>query len=370
MKIPFFTSNYTDARYGEELRARIDQVIKSGIFILGDEVKELESRITAYSGIKHAIGVANGSDALYLGLQALELPEGSEVITTPFTFFASVSSITRNGLTPRFVDVTREEFNLDPAKVEAAITPQTSAILPVDLFTQTPDFDKIVEIANRDNLKIVEDSAEAFGMQWRGKSAGGLGDIGVYSFFPTKTLGCFGDGGMVLTDNDELAAKVRRLRVHGAEKKYHHSEIGLNSRLDALQAAILNVKMNYIESEIEERARIASWYKEELEELSTVELPPVKEGCRPVWYVFNIKCQKRDELQNHLKEAGIGTSIYYPLPMHLQECFRYLGYEKGDFPVAEALCREVLALPLFVGMEREQVSYVCDKIKEFYKGGA
>lgn len=367
MQVPFFTSKYIDERYGIDIRARIDKVIKSGIFILGDEVKELESRIADFTGIKHAIGTANGSDALYLALQALELPPGSEVITTPFTFFASVSAISRNGLKPVFVDVTRDEFNIDPTRIEQQITPNTSAILPVDLFSQTPDFTKINTIAEIYNLKVLEDSAEAFGMQWQGRAAGGLGDIGVYSFFPTKTLGCFGDGGMVLTDNDKLAEKVRCLRVHGAKRKYHHSELGINSRLDSLQAAILNVKMEHIAGEINERAQIAAWYCEELAEVGELVLPYIKDGSSPVWYVFTIKCRERDRLQNFLKEAGVGTSVYYPLPMHLQECFSYLGYSKGDFPVAETLCGEVLALPIFVGMERSMVSYVCDMIKRFYR---
>ena len=366
--IPFFTSKFQDERYGKEIRSKIDEIIKSGIFILGNEVKNFEEKISNYFGVKHAIGVANGSDALHLAINALDLPSGSEVITTPFTFFASTSCIIQNNLKAVFADVDPKTFNLDADKIEEKITEKTKAILPVDLFSQTANYDKINTIAKKYNLFVIEDSAEAFGMKWNNIPAGKLGDIGVLSFFPTKTLGCFGDGGMILTDNDNLAEKLKSLRVHGAIKKYTHKYIGRNSRLDALQAGILNVKLNYVEDEILERKKIAELYLTKLSNVKEVILPKINNNAEPVWYVFSIKCEKRDELAEHLSKNGIQTSIYYPLPMHLQECFKDLGYKEGDFPEAESLCKKALALPIFIGMTEEMINYVTEKIKKFYEG--
>ncbi len=367
MQIPFFTNKYQDQRYGEEIRKKIDDLIKKGIFILGDEVKEFEKKMQDYLGVKHAIGVANGSDALFLAILALDLPAGSEVITTPFTFFSSTSCIIRNNLKPVFVDVNKDTYNIDVDKIEDKINGNTSCILPVDLFSQTPNYDKIRDLAKKHNLKIVEDSAEAFGMKWQNKFAGTLGDIGVFSFFPTKTLGCFGDGGMVVTENDEIAEKIRILRVHGSRKKYFHEYIGINSRLDTIQAGILNVKLQYINEEIKEREHITTKYFEKLKNIDEIKLPLVEKGTKPVWYVFTIQCKKRDELQNYLKNNKIGSFVYYPTTMHLQECFKDLGYKKGDFPNTENLCNNVLALPVFIGMTDDMIEYVCIKIKEFYK---
>ena len=363
--IPFFTSKYQDERYGNEIREKIDEIIKKGIFILGDEVKKFEENIKKHLGAKHAIGVANGSDALYLSLFALDLSAGSEVITTPFTFFASTSCIIQNNLKPIFVDADENTYNIDVNKIEEKINENTSCILPVDLFTHTPDYDKIQDLAKKNNLKIIEDSAEAFGMKWNDKFAGLLGDIGILSFFPTKTLGCFGDGGMILTKNDTLGEKIRLLRVHGAVKKYNHKYIGRNSRLDSIQAGILNVKLNHVNSEIKERETIANNYIRELSIINQIRLPQVGKGADPVWYVFSIQCEKRDDLQNYLNKNGIQTTIYYPTPMHMQECFKYLGYREGDFPVAEKLCRNSLALPVFIGMTENMVKYISDKIKNF-----
>jgi len=367
MKIPFFTSANQDARYGSRIREKIDQIIKSGVFILGEEVNIFENNIKNYINTKHAFGVANGSDALHLILMVLNLPKDSEVITTPFTFFASTSCIVRNNLKPVFVDVDYDTYNIDVSKLEAAVTKSTSAILPVDLFSHTPDYDIINNIADKYKLKVIEDSAEAFGMKWKGRNAGLLGDAGVFSFFPTKTLGCFGDGGMIVTDDDEIAGKVRYLRVHGAVKKYHHEFVGINSRLDALQAGILNVKLDYINDEIIERDKIVKIYMDRLKDIDSIKLPGIIEDSIPVWYVFSIRCRDRDKLKTYLTENGIGTVIYYPVPMHLQECFKCLNYKKGDFPIAERLCEESLALPVFIGMKENEVNYICDKIVEFYK---
>ncbi len=368
MNVPFFTNKYQDERYGKLIRERIDAVIKKGSFILGSEVKLFEENIQKYTKSKYALGVANGSDALYLALLALDIPKGSEVITTPFTFFASVSCIVRNGLKPVFVDICEESYNIDTSKIEEKIGKKTKAILPVDLFSQSANMDEINNLESKHHLKVIEDSAEAFGMKWNGYHSGTLSDIGVLSFFPTKTLSCYGDGGMILTNDTKLYEKLKPLRVHGAEKKYYHKYLGINSRLDEIQAAILNVKMQHIDNEIKEREQIAKKYFDMLKGVKQIKLPTILEGASPVWYVFSIQCESRDALQRYLKEKSIQTSIYYPLPMHLQEVFKDLGYEEGDFPIAERVCKNSLALPIFVGMESDMIEYVCQNIVKFYNG--
>jgi dTDP-4-amino-4,6-dideoxygalactose transaminase len=366
MKIPFFTTEYQDLRYGKGIREKIDKVIQSGNFILGDEVSEFEEKVKEYINSKYAIGVASGSDALFLSIKSLNISQDKEVITTPFTFFASVSCIVNNGLKPVFVDVNEDTYNIDPDLIEEKINKNTKIILPVDLFSQPANYDKINKLADKYNLKVIEDSAEAFGMKWNDIDAGLCGDIGVFSFYPTKTLGGFGDGGMVVTDNEEYANRIRCLRVHGARKKYHHKYIGINSRLDSIQAAVLNEKLLHIDEEIKERQKIFNRYFKNLKNVKQINFPKISEKSSPVWYVLNIKCENRDELQMYLKKKNVGTTIYYPKPIHLQKCFNYLGYKKGDFPITERLCNSVLALPIFIGMNSEMIDYVCDKIKEFY----
>lgn len=367
MKVPFFTSRYQDQRYGCRIREKIDEVIKSGNFILGDELLQFEKRIEEFTGTKHAIGVASGSDALILSLQCLDIPKGKEVITTPFSFFASTSCIVKNGLKPVFVEVDENTYNINPDLIPEKINDNTEVILSVDLFSQPANYDKISKIANDYNLKIIEDSAEAFGMKWGDTNAGLCGDIGIYSFYPTKTLGAFGDAGMVITNNDDYAEKIRILRVHGAKKKYNHRYIGINSRLDALQASILSIKLNFIKKEIKEREEIYNQYVKNLGNIKEIEFPKIYKKASPVWYVLNVKCKYRDKLREFLKEKGIGTNIYYPKALHLQECFIELGYKKGDFPITEKLCNSLLALPVFIGMSSNMIEYVCNCIKQFYK---
>jgi dTDP-4-amino-4,6-dideoxygalactose transaminase len=366
MKVPFFTNQYQEERYGHEILARIGEVNKKGAFILGPEVKRFEERMAAYTGAKHAIGVANGSDALFLALEALKLPEGAEVITTPFSFFASTSCIVRNRLKPVFVDVNERTFNIDAGAIEARLTPNTRAILPVDLFCQMAEMDRIDALARKHGLKVLEDSAEGFGMKWDGHHAGTRADLGVLSFYPTKTLGAYGDGGMVLTNDDALAAEVRLTRVHGAPNKYEHTRVGSNSRLDEIQAAVLNIKMDHVDAEIRERAALAEAYRARLAGVPGLALPYVEQKASPVWYVFSIQCERRDELQARLAAQGVGTSVYYPRGMHEQPCFAGLGGRAGDFPVAERLCRRSLALPIFPGMPEAMVDFTCDEIRKFY----
>ncbi|KMT23110.1 DegT/DnrJ/EryC1/StrS family aminotransferase [Clostridium cylindrosporum] len=371
MKVNFYTSKREYDEKKEEFNKAIISVVEKGISTLGPEVVKLEDEIKEFTGAKYAIGVASGTDALVLASDILGFNEGTEVITSPFTFFASASCIARTGAKPVFVDIDEETFNIDVNKIEENITDKTKGILPVHLFLQMADMDKIMDIAKSHNLRVLEDAAEAFGMRWRGNSdeyrhAGTIGDFGIFSFFPTKTLGGYGDGGMIVTNDEKLYEMAKIYRVHGASKKYHHEYIGYNSRLDSIQAAVLSVKMKYINDSIEKREEIGSWYIDGLKDIKEVRIPKILGNQKHVFYVFNILAEKRDELAEYLKEKEIGFSIYYPKPLHLQECFKYLGHKEGDFPVAEKISKEILALPMYPELTREEVEYVCNVIKEFY----
>jgi dTDP-4-amino-4,6-dideoxygalactose transaminase len=368
LEVPFFTTKFQYERHKEKINEALIKKAESGEFILGSSVKEFEEKLSQYTGAKYSIAVASGTDALILALDAMNLPKGSEVITTPFSFFSSTSCIVRNGLKPVFVDVDERTFNIDVQLIEDKINENTSAILPVHLFCQTSQMDEVVRLSKKYGLKVLEDSAESFGVKYKGIHAGLIGDAGVLSFFPTKTLGAFGDAGAVITNSEEIAERVRILRVHGASPKYFHRYIGYNSRMDAIQAEVLKVKMDFVEEEIRERERAVHIYNEILNGVEEVKIPEVIKEVEPVWYVYNVKVKERDRLREYLKEKGVGTAIYYPKPLHLQECFKYLGYSEGDFPVAERLCKEALALPLFPGITEEMVRYVCEGIKNFYAG--
>ena len=374
MKINFYESQREYKEKKAEFDEAIQRVINNGSFILGNEVKEFEEKIKEFTGAKHAIGVASGTDALVIASDILGFKEGTEVITTPFTFLASTSCLAKHGCKPVFVDIDEESCGMDISQVEAAITDKTVGILPIHLFNQMCDMDEIMKIAKKHNLKVLEDAAEAFGMRWQLngedtlRHAGTIGDMGVFSFFPTKTLGGYGDGGMIVTNNDELADKCRMFRVHGASKKYHYDYIGYNSRLDAMQASILKVKLQYIENAIENRNRVARGYIEGLKDVAGVKVQGIKAANQKnVYYVFNIFAENRDELMEFLKNKGIGTSIYYPKPLHLQKCFEYLGHKEGDFPVTEKMCKQILALPIYPELRDDEVLSICEAIKEFYK---
>jgi dTDP-4-amino-4,6-dideoxygalactose transaminase len=367
MKIPFFSNKYHEERFGQEIREAVDRVISKGTFILGDEVKRFENTLAEYCHVKHAIGVANGSDALYLIVQAAGLPVGGEVLTTPYTFFASASCLVRNGLRPVFVDIDPRTYHIDLNNLQSKLTKKTVGILSVDLFSHTANNSLLKEFASQHHLKFFEDSAEAFGTKWKGRHAGSEALAGVLSFFPTKTLGCFGDGGAILTNDDELAKYCRVARVHGAEKKYHHAFVGINSRLDELQAAILNVRIRYVDDEIKLRNDAARKYEEGLRDLPQVILPVVPGEATPVWYVFAPKFERRDELANYLRAHDIGTFVYWPKPLHMQECFQDLGYNRGDFPKAEEVCESILALPMFPGIDDQQINRVIETVRSFYK---
>ncbi|WP_238883492.1 DegT/DnrJ/EryC1/StrS aminotransferase family protein [Clostridium sp. YIM B02551] len=372
MKVDFYTSKREYDQKKEEFDKAIQKIIEKGNFILGEEVREFEKAIEEYTGAKHAIGVASGTDALVIAADILGFKNGKEIITSPFTFLASASCITKHGGKPVFVDIDEETFGIDVNKIEEKINENTVGILPIHLFDQMPDMDKIMDVAEKHNLRVLEDAAEAFGMRWKGngeeyKHSGSIGDFGVFSFFPTKTLGGYGDGGMIVTNNDELANLARCYRVHGASKKYHYDFIGYNSRLDTLQASILSVKLKYIDDAIKRRKEIAELYIEKLKDCKNVRLPITKGDQKQVYYVFNVLAEDRDGLAEYLKKNEIGYSIYYPIPLHLQESFKYLGYKKGDFPVAERVCGEILALPIYPEITNEEIEYVCDTIINFYK---
>jgi dTDP-4-amino-4,6-dideoxygalactose transaminase len=354
----------------EEVLAEVTRVIDSQKFIMGDDVRALESDIAAYCSARHAIGCASGSDALLLALMALDIGPGDKVITTPYTFFATVGAVRRLGATPVLADIEADTFNLDIAKVAEALHrhPQTRAIIPVHLFGACVDMDPLCSLAAEKQIAIIEDAAQSIGSEYKNRRAGSIGQIGCFSFFPSKNLGAFGDGGMLTTNDDTLAEKLKALRVHGTKRKYYHDWVGANSRLDALQAAVLRVKLQHLDSWTERRRKNADLYRRLLGELRVPVAVPVEKPyqSRHIYNQFVIVGERRDELQAYLKDRGIGTEVYYPLPMHLQTCFSDLGYQAGDFPVSERLARESLALPIYPELEPEDIEYVAEALKDFY----
>lgn len=372
MKVNFFTSVREYKEKKDEFDSAIFGILENGISTLGKEVGDFERAVEEFTGAKHAIGVASGTDALVIASDILGFSKGKEVITSPFTFLASASCIARHEGKPVFVDVDEETFEIDANKIEEKVTDKTVGILPIHLFSEMADMDKIMDIAKRHDLRVLEDAAEAFGMRWQGagselKHSGTIGDMGIFSFFPTKTLGGYGDGGMIITNDDRLAELARMYRVHGASRKYHYDYIGYNSRLDTIQAAVLNVKLKHINNAIKQRERVAKLYMEGLSGIDAIKFTKIKGNQSGVYYVFNILAEKRDELAAYLKENEIGNCIYYPMPLHLQKCFSNLGYKKGDFPIAERLAGEVLALPIYPEITDDEVQFVCETIKKFYK---
>ncbi|AEH52033.1 DegT/DnrJ/EryC1/StrS family aminotransferase [Pseudothermotoga thermarum] len=382
MKVPLFdlTRQYQSIR--SEILNCIDEVLKSGRVILGPNVERLENEIASYIGVRYAIGVANGSDALYIAVKALNIGEGDLVITTPFTFFATVSCITRNRASFIFADIDEETFNVDLNEVEKILQEHPNkerikAFIPVHLFGRTIDLERLENIKNKYGLKIIEDCAQSIGSEWtyssgQRKKSGSVGDLAILSFFPTKNLGAYGDGGMILTNDEKLAEFCKVFRVHGAKVKYFHEIEGINSRLDEIQAAILRVKMKYLDDYHRKRIEIARKYNDHLKDLQKngfIVLPKVEDGFGCVFhqYVVRVKNGLRDSLKEFLKQNGVETAIYYPLPMHKQKCFEKDGLTYS-FPKAEKACQEVLALPMFPELLDEEIEYVSSKILEFFKG--
>ncbi|MGH9504098.1 MAG: DegT/DnrJ/EryC1/StrS family aminotransferase [Terriglobales bacterium] len=366
---PFLDLKAEYAIMKDDIRAAVDKVLESQQFIMGPEVRQLEGEIAAFVGSSFAIACASGSDALLLALMALGVDSGDEIITPPFTFVATAGSIARLKARPVFVDIDRETYNLDPARLEAAITSRTKAIMPVHLFGLPADMEKITDIARAHRLPVIEDAAQSIGARYHDKNAGNLGACGCFSFFPSKNLGGAGDGGMITTNQPELADRISVLRDHGSRRKYQYDLLGMNSRLDSLQAAILLVKFRHLEAFTQARRRNADRYRQlfrqaGLEKL--IALPVQPEGRRHVYNQFVIRTPERDQLREHLRHCGIPTDIYYPSPLHLQAAFADLGYREGSFPESEDASRQVLALPVFPQMTEEQQKIVVDRTAEFF----
>jgi dTDP-4-amino-4,6-dideoxygalactose transaminase len=344
-----------------EIRRAMDEVCDSQALILGPTVERFEKTLAEYSGTRHAIGVSSGTDALLCSLMAIGIQPGDEVICPAFTFFATAGSIARLGAKPVFVDIERQSFNIDPAKVQAAITKRTRAIMPVHLFGQIAKMEGINDVAASHGLTVIEDAAQAIGAQRHGKPACSIGNVGCLSFYPTKNLGAFGDAGAICTSDDRLAEVCRKLRVHGSGHTYHHEFIGGMFRIAALQAAVLNVKMKYLREWHEARRRNAAMYDALLAD-SKVVTPKIDEGNFSVYNQYVVRVPERDRVKQALADRGVATAVYYPIPLHLQECFKYLGYRNGDLPVSEQACHEVLALPVQPELREEEVRYVAEQL--------
>lgn len=372
MRVPLVDLHQQHAAVRTEVLEAVHRVIESQTFILGPEVTAFESEVAARLGVSRAIGVACGSDALLLALIAAGVRPGDQVVTTPFSFIATPEAIARAGAIPVFADIEPHRFNIDPQKALDRLTPQTRAILPVHLYGQCAAMEPLMEVARDKNLAVIEDAAQAFDARRMGNVVGTLGDFGCFSFFPSKNLGGWGDGGMVVTRSLAHGERVARLRAHGGAKHYVSEEIGVNSRLDALQAAVLRVKLRHVAAWTEARRTAAAYYRELFAASGLLEMtkpPPEDPDGFHVYNQFTIRCERRDALAAYLTAAGIGTAVYYPVPLHLQPCFAGLGYKAGDFPEAERACREVLSLPVHPFLSRDEQDYVVEKIRSFYRQG-
>jgi dTDP-4-amino-4,6-dideoxygalactose transaminase len=365
MKVPLLDLKRQYACIKDEIDTAVHEVLDKTQFILGEKVKKFEENIAQYCGCKHAVGVASGTDALLLALRACGVGPGDEVIIPDFTFIATSNVISRLGATPVFVDIERDTYNIDPNLIEKKITKKSKGIIPVHLFGQCVDMDPLLEICKKHNIKVVEDAAQAIGAEYKGKKAGSMGEIGCFSFFPSKNLGAAGDGGMVVTNDSDLAEMVRKLRVHGATQKYFHSMIGYNSRLDTLQAAILDVKLQHLDQWSDKRNQKASLYDKAFQNME-IETPKVESFNRHIYHQYTIATKKRDQLKEHLLKNQIGCSVYYPLPLHLQECFKSLGYREGELPVSEERSQQVISLPIFPELTQQEQEFVIKTIEEFY----
>ena len=354
----------------DEIEPVVRELLESQMFVMGPTVAALEVELAKLCGVARGIGCASGTDALLLPLMAIEIGPGDEVITTPYSFFATAGSIWRTGARPVFVDIEPDTYNIDPAQIEAAITPRTRAIIPVHLYGQMADMGPINQIAKKNNLFVLEDAAQAIGARYYEHPAGSLGHAGALSFYPSKNLGGFGDGGMMVTNDAGLGRSLARLRVHGMEPKYYHHEVGFNSRLDALQAAVLLVKLRHLESWTNNRREVAARYQALFDDLrltGTITLPRERDGYYHVYnqFIIRVPASLRDPLRDHLTAAKIGTEIYYPIPLHLQVCFQSLGHKSGDFPLSEAAANQTIALPIYPELSAEQQHHVVTSIRQF-----
>ena len=362
MQIPLVDLKRQYLSIKNEVDKAIQEVIDKSAFIMGENVQEFENEFAKFCGVKFGVGTSSGTTALHLALLVCGVKQGDEVITVPYTFIATSEAIFHAGGKVVFVDIEDRSYTMDAEKIEAAITERTRAIIPVHLFGQPADMDRIIEIAKKYNLIVIEDACQAHGAEYRGKRVGSLGDTACFSFYPGKNLGAYGDAGMVVTDNEALAEKMRLLRNHGYEKKYYHQIEGYNYRLDAIQAAILRVKLRHLEEWTEKRRRNAQLYNELLKE-SGVKIPLEMEYAKHVYHLYVIKTENRDELSSRLKESDIATAIHYPLPLHIQEAYKYLGYRKGDFSISETCSGELLSLPMFPELREEEIRRIVNIVK-------
>lgn len=362
MNIPFIDLATQYRHLKTDIDTRIQAVLNHGQYIMGPEVAELEQQLVAFTGSHHAIGVSDGTIALQIAMMALGIGPGDEVITSPFTFIATGEMIALLGAKPVFVDIDSDSYNLDPALIESAITSRTKAIMPVSLYGQCADFDAINTLATKHGLAVIEDGAQSFGASYHGRKSCALSTIGCTSFFPSKPLGCYGDGGACFTDDEELAKAMREIRVHGQDRRYHHPRIGVNGRLDTIQAAVLLSKLTTFSDEIAARERIGNRYSELLKNI--VRVPSIMTGCTSVYAQYTVEVENRDQVQTRLKAAGVPTAVHYPLPLHLQPAFAYLNQCVGSFPRAEAIAKRVMSLPMHPYMDEAIQDAIVNALKE------
>jgi len=376
MTVPLLDLKAQYARIKKDILPIVNEVMDSQYFILGPKVEEFERNVAAYSKAGWGVGVSSGTDALLVSLMALDIKPGDEVITAAFTFFATAGAISRMCARPVFVDIDPLTFNIDPRKIEQAVTPKTRAIIPVHLFGQCADMDPILDVARRHKLAVVEDAAQSIGAEYKGRRAGAMGELGIFSFFPSKNLGGFGDAGMVVTNDRALAEKIKVLRMHGEHVRYYHRTVGGNFRIDALQAAVLNAKLPHLDGWSDGRRENAAYYNRRFQETGLTARGVVKTPAavyalggdlnHHIYNQYTLRVKDRDGLMKHLKDQGVGAAIYYPLPLHLQECFKDLGYRTGDLPVTERAAAEVLSIPIYPELTAQQKDYVVETIKSYY----
>lgn len=390
MKVPLVDLVRQYKRLRGEIDSAIKAVLEKGAFVLGENVAKFEEEAAAYCGTRYAVGVASGTDALELAVKALGISDGDEVITAPFTFIATTEAICLNGARPVLADIEKDTFNIDARLIEKVVTPRTKAIIPVHLFGQSCDMDAVMDIAKKHNLRVIEDCAQAIGAEFKSKKVGAFGDVGCFSFFPSKNLGCFGDGGMVITNDRALSDKIKMLRIHGQADRYRHEVEGRNSRLDELQAAILRVKLRYLDGWNDSRRKNAALYCrlfENLNKTGKLTIPVEKKDRKHVYNIYSVKIgerdnpaeagrsaalrrvpSQRDKLRESLTVNGIATAVYYPMPLHLQPVYRRFGWKEGDFPLSEKACEEALALPVFPELKEEEIIFIAQRVIDFLEG--
>lgn len=367
MKIPFLSFELINKQIKAETLASFEQFFDNAWYVLGEQIKKFEREYASFNEVEHCVGVSNGLDALHIALITLGVRKGDEVIVPSNTYIATVLAISYVGATPVFVEPDIKTYNIDPARIKAAITSKTKAIMPVHLYGQSCEMEAIMAIAKKHHLYVVEDNAQAHGAAYSNKLTGSWGNINGTSFYPGKNLGAFGEAGAITTDDEELAQKSMTLRNYGSQKKYHNDVIGFNMRLDECQAGFLSVKLKYLKEWTRQRQETAGWYKEALKEIENLILPSVAENATHVYHIYIVRTKQRDQLQKYLAENGIGTLIHYPIPPHLQKAYQFLGYKKGDFPIAEEIADTCLSLPIWPGMKESEVTYVVEKITDFFK---